>query len=103
MPYMAQARERYRKKIKFPDGSIVEAVIWELPETMKERPHGFKYRLNYSAADGATLVRYDNELGKGDHRHLGDEETAYDFQDIDQLLEDFWRDVDESMEIKKND
>lgn len=100
---MANASERYRKKIKFPDGSIVEAVIWELPDPILERPHGFKYRLNYSAADGATLVRYDNELGKGDHRHLGDEEIAYDFQNIDQLLEDFWRDVEESMEIEQND
>lgn len=91
------------KKIKFPDGSIVEAVIWELPEPTEERPHGFKYRLNYSAPDGTTLVRYDNELGKGEHKHFGDEETGYTFQNTDALLDDFWRDVAESMEMERHE
>jgi len=103
MAYMPNARERYHKKIKFPDGSIVEAVIWELPEPTKERSHGFKYRLNYSGANGETLVRYDNESGKGDHKHLGDEETAYNFQNIDALLDDFWQDVLENMETEQHE
>lgn len=103
MPYMAKARERYRRKVKFPDGSLIEAVIWELRHATEERPHGYKYRLHYCTAGGATLVRYDNESGKGDHKHIGDEETPYSFKDINQLLDDFWRDVDEIQEKKQDD
>ncbi len=103
MAYMAKARERYRRKIKLPDGSLVSAVIWELPEPTKERPHGYKYRLNYCTAEGVTLVRYDNELGKGDHKHLGDEEVTYKLQSIDQLLYDFWHDVEQISEKKQHD
>jgi hypothetical protein len=35
------------------------------------------------------VLRYDNQYGKGDHRHRGSEETAYCFTTIEQLLEDF--------------
>jgi len=38
-------------------------------------------------------VGYDNERGKGDHKHIGGQEQAYVFQSVDQLLEDFWNDV----------
>lgn len=97
------AKEYTNQKIRLPDGSLVSVVIWELPESTNERPHGLKYRLNYCGADGVTLVRYDNERGKGDHRHVGDTEEPYDFQDIDTLLKDFWRDVDGVLEKKQND
>jgi hypothetical protein len=40
------------------------------------------------------VLRYDNEAGKGDHRHLGAVETPYRFTTSSQLLADFWRDVD---------
>lgn len=38
-------------------------------------------------------MRYDNERGKGDHRHAGGVETNYEFTDLDTLLADFERDV----------
>jgi hypothetical protein len=38
-------------------------------------------------------VRYDNERGKGDHRHFGEEESGYVFTSVDQLLDDFERDI----------
>lgn len=40
------------------------------------------------------MIRYDNESGKGDHKHIGGRETPYDFADVDTLLRDFWHDVD---------
>ena len=46
-----------------------------------------------SLKDGKRLVGYDNERGKGDHKHIGEDELAYAFQNVDQLLEDFWNDV----------
>ena len=67
-------------------------VIWRLPGVDPERPHGLKYRLVY-VKDGNRLVVYDNERGKGGHKHIGEEELVYAFQSVDQLLEDFWNDV----------
>ncbi len=98
-----KAKEYANQKIRLSDGSIVSVVIWELPEKTEERPHGFKYRLNFSTADGITLVRYDNERGKGDHRHLAEREESYKFIDIETLLDDFWRDVDELLEREEDE
>ena len=39
------------------------------------------------------VLRYDNEAGKGGHRHVGEKETPYVFVSIDQLLDDFLADV----------
>ncbi len=35
----------------------------------------------------------DNERGKGDHKHFGAIEVAYEFKGIASLLADFWLDV----------
>jgi len=40
------------------------------------------------------VLRYDNETGKGDHRHIGEAETAYTFSSYENLLADFWADVE---------
>ncbi|MBX3077517.1 hypothetical protein KF913_26635 [Candidatus Obscuribacterales bacterium] len=82
----------YKNKRILPDGSIEEMVIWKLPKATSHQPHGFKYRLNFGLADGTCLVRYDNERGKGDHKHLLDREQPYKFTTIEKLLEDFLQD-----------
>jgi hypothetical protein len=38
-------------------------------------------------------VGYDNERGKGDHRHFRGAETAYAFTSVEKLVADFWSDV----------
>ena len=75
------------------DGSIVEIVIWELQEPLPPSTHRYKYRL-YFGANGVSQVRYDNERGKGDHRHIGNEEFEYTFASVEKLLEDFKADVE---------
>ena len=75
------------------DGSVVEIVIWELPEPLPPCVHRYKYRL-YFGAHGASRIRYDNERGKGDHRHVGRDESAYRFTTIEQLIDDFRTDVE---------
>lgn len=75
------------------DGSIVEIVIWEVPELLRPCTHRYKYRLFYGPP-GSERVRYDNERGKGDHRHVAGMEAPYGFTSIDRLLDDFERDVD---------
>lgn len=75
------------------DGSIIEIVVWELPEPLPPSSHRYKYRLYFGVA-GVTRVRYDNERGKGDHRHFGERETDYAFVTLEQLFEDFKRDLE---------
>ena len=91
MQYMLAVLIAKAKEIR-DDGSILEVVIWELPEPLDPSKHSFKYRLYYGAA-GMCRVRYDNERGKGDHRHLGEREEGYNFISLDRLLADFERDV----------
>lgn len=43
---------------------------------------------------GEGLLPYGDGAGKGDHRHVGGGEYDYYFVDTDQLMVDFWSDVD---------
>ena len=84
----------YRQHFVYADGSIREMVLWRLPKPTPERKHGLKYRLYYRTADGRGVVRYDNEKGKGDHRHLGAVEHPYRFTDVETLVRDFLNDIE---------
>jgi hypothetical protein len=87
------AKRIFYDKAVLPDGAVVEMVIWQLPQITPERPHGLKYSLFYGR-DGQRIVGYDNERGKGDHKHLRDVETRYRFVSIEQLVTDFLADVE---------
>jgi Family of unknown function (DUF6516) len=82
-----------RQRIEVDDTSFAELVVWRLPLALLGSVHSFKYRLAY-VVDGVCVLRYDNESGKGDHRHLGEVEMAYIFTTIDHLIDDFWQDVE---------
>lgn len=73
---------------------FIEVVVWSLPEPLRGSMHSLKYRLAY-VVDGECVLRYDNEAGKGDHRHVGDQEVPYDFVSVDALLDDFLAEVAE--------
>lgn len=81
----------FHKKQRYRD-SIVETVIWQLPQADNERPHGLKYRLVY-VRDGKRIVGYDNERGKGDHKHIAGQELPYHFNSVRDLVHDFWADI----------
>jgi hypothetical protein len=74
------------------DNTFVEIVVWLLPRSARGSAHQFKYRLAL-VANGICVLRYDNEVGNGDHKHLDDVEHRYEFTTTDALLDDFWRDV----------
>ena len=92
MQYMPAVLLAHAKEFR-DDGSIIEIVIWELPEPLLPSTHRYKFRLFFGAA-GSSRIRYDNERGKGDHRHIGEREEDYVFTSVEQLLEDFRRDVE---------
>ena len=83
------ARLIFREKYIYSDGAIREMVLWRLPSKTSDRPHGLKYRLYYGLSDGTCVVRFDNESGKGDHKHVGSEEESYHFIDVETLVADF--------------
>jgi hypothetical protein len=45
--------------------------------------------------NGTRVIGYDNERGKGDHRHVTGEENEYTFTSVDQLMEDFIAEVEQ--------
>ncbi|MGH9195429.1 MAG: toxin-antitoxin system TumE family protein [Acidimicrobiia bacterium] len=75
------------------EDAFVEVVVWRVPHSVKGSTHRFKYRLALVVA-GECVLRYDNDIGKGDHRHVGDVETSYSFSSYERLPTDFWADVD---------
>ena len=71
---------------------FVAVSIWRLAVPLPPSTHNFKYRLAL-VANGVCVLRYDNERGKGDHKHLGEQEVPYTFISLDHVVDDFWADV----------
>jgi hypothetical protein len=82
----------FRDRRILADGGIIDMVIWHVPTPVPPSAHSLKYRLFYGRP-GKRIIGYDNERGKGDHRHRGDLEEPYLFVSIEQLLDDFEADV----------
>jgi len=75
------------------EDAFVEIVVWGVPQAVRGSAHRYKYRLAL-VVGGECVLRYDNEAGKGDHRHIGKTEMPYAFTGHDKLLADFWADVE---------
>jgi len=83
------------RRVRFPHREgRVEGVLWRVPQPVPPATHDYKYRLVY-LVDGKRVVGYDNERGKGDHKHLREAELPYVFTDPLQLMADFMTDVEE--------
>jgi hypothetical protein len=75
------------------EGRFADIVIWRLPSPARGSPHAFKYRLAF-VVGGVCVLRFDNEAGKGDHKHVGGREEIYLFQDPKRLIDDFWFEIE---------
>ncbi len=89
---MPKASLILHRKRQFDDGAISEMKLWLVPSPVRGSVHAFKYRLFYGHP-GFRLVGYDNEPGKGDHRHYADREEVYEFTTPERLMADFLADV----------
>lgn len=83
----------FEQRVDFEDGELLENIFWRTPSPVPPSVHNLKYSLFYGRP-GVREVGYDNERGKGDRRHFQGAETAYIFTSIEQLLADFWADVE---------
>lgn len=87
-----RAAQLVRTRIVYSSTAFSELVLWQVANPVQSSSHAFKYRLAY-VVDGVCVLRYDNETGKGDHRHYGDVESHYMFTTPDQLISDFQTDI----------
>jgi hypothetical protein len=83
-----KAEEIIRARIVDSEFAFTEIVVWLLDKPLAGSSHPYKYRLAHVVND-VCVLRFDNEAGKGDHRHFGLIESSYQFISIDQLLMDF--------------
>ncbi|HMA86887.1 MAG TPA: DUF6516 family protein [Desulfosalsimonadaceae bacterium] len=88
-----KALELVNTRIIYSESAFAELVLWRLPKPLGGCLHEFKYRLAY-VVGGQCVLRYDNEAGKGDHRHFNGKESAYRFTTPDQLVADFQSDIE---------
>lgn len=85
--------ELLRQRIVYSENQFAELVLWQVVEPVVKSKHLFKYRLAY-VVKGLCVLRYDNEAGKGDHRHWNDREFEYKFTSPEKLLSDFQKDIE---------
>jgi hypothetical protein len=78
------------------ESAFAELVVWRVPVPVRGSKHELRYRLAL-VVDGECVLRYDNEPGKGDHRHVGEREYEYRFKNAEQSLADFWDEVEEML------
>jgi hypothetical protein len=81
-----------KERVPFGQDSFAELVIWRLPRPAPGSAHSYKYRLAF-IVDEVRVLRYDNEAGKGDHRHTRTRELTYVFESPEKLVQDFLREA----------
>jgi hypothetical protein len=87
-----KAVELVQTRIVYSQNAFAELVLWQLPSPVPGSSHRFKYRSAY-VVNSNCVLRYDNESGKGDHRHFGGSEVRYGFSTPEQLIADFEQDI----------
>lgn len=87
-----KATELLRRRVPYSETSFAEMVLWQLPQPLPGSSHSFKYRLAYGV-QGVCVLRYDNESGKGDHRHYKGKESKFAFESSEKLIQSFQRDI----------
>ena len=97
-----KARELFNRRVSVTEQAFAELVIWEVHQPIPGCAHRYKYRLAFVVA-GVCVLRYDNEAGKGDHKHVRGREVKYRFVSVDKLVADFFEDVKRWRDENSND
>ncbi|MEK7811254.1 MAG: DUF6516 family protein [Pseudomonadota bacterium] len=97
-----KARELFNRRVPVAEQAFAEMALWEVPEPIAGSKHLYKYRLAF-VVTGTCVLRYDNEAGKGDHKHVNEKEVKYRFVSVDKLVADFFDDVKRWRDENSND
>lgn len=99
------------------DGYWIKIEAWPV-DVSNAIPHGIRYSLTLHEPDGKRILGYDNAhavkppkkfkyAGRilafdHKHRHISDQGVPYEFKDAQQLINDFFADVDRVLqEVRK--
>ncbi len=82
-----------KERVVLGEDRFAEVTIWREPGRVPGSAHDFKYRLAL-VMDEVCVPRFYNEAGKGDHKHVGDRQEPYAFTTPEQLVADFWQEVE---------
>lgn len=88
-----KAKLLFRQRQQIAESVLWEAVVWQVPSPVEPSRHDYKYSL-VLIENGVRVLGFDNERGKGDHLHRGAVESAYRFVTVDQLIDDFFAEVE---------
>jgi hypothetical protein len=89
MPSKVVLRERRQVRAD----AFVETVVWFVDPPVRGSSHSFKYSLALVCRE-LCVLRFDNEAGRGDHKHVGGCEQPLLFSSIDDLIEAFYLEVE---------
>lgn len=87
-----KASRLFTRRVIVCANAFADLVLWKLSQPILGSTHSYKYRLAF-VVSGVCVLRYDNEAGKSDHKHIGDAQAPYTFTTPMQLVVDFWDDV----------
>lgn len=91
-----KATQIIKSRTVLDENSFIDMAVWHLPEPVLGSEHPFKYRLAL-VVGGECVMRYDNERGKGDHKHINGLEVKTTFTTLEKLLDDFVSDVERTL------
>ena len=91
-----KAKLKFHRKLTLIHGTTNEAAVAELKvfevPSAQHYPDGLKFSMFLVLKEsGRVLLGFDNHKPKGPHLHLHDREIPYEYDGVDQLVEDFWR------------
>lgn len=86
------AVELMNRRIQIADNAFATIRVLRVEPSILGSQHQYKYSLAY-IVDGVCVMRYDNERGKGDHKHIGEQEYPVTFTTIENLIASFQADI----------
>ncbi|EBQ9427486.1 hypothetical protein DMA59_17905 [Salmonella enterica subsp. enterica serovar Potsdam] len=86
------AIELMNLRIQVDDNAFASIRILEVDPAILGSNHTYKYSLAY-VVNGECVMCYDNERGKGDHKHIGANECPVEFPTIENLIASFQEDI----------
>ena len=81
-----------QERIVLTAASVADIVVWKLSAPLPGSRHRSKYRLAY-IVENSCVVRFDNETGKGDYKHVGAKQVPYACVDLQTLRAGFFTEI----------
>lgn len=86
------AIELMNLRLHIAENAFAMIRIMQVQPAIMGSHHQYKYSLAY-VVEGECVLRYDNERGKGDHKHIGQQEYPVVFTTIERLIDSFQADI----------